>query len=34
MIGTHGRKGIRRLFLGSVAEGLARISSRPLLLIR
>jgi nucleotide-binding universal stress UspA family protein len=34
VIGTHGRRGIRRLFLGSVAEGLARISSRPLLLIR
>jgi nucleotide-binding universal stress UspA family protein len=34
VIGTHGRRGIRRLFLGSVAEGLARISSKPLLLIR
>jgi nucleotide-binding universal stress UspA family protein len=34
VIGTHGRRGIRRLFLGSVAEGLARIASRPLLLIR
>jgi nucleotide-binding universal stress UspA family protein len=34
VIGTHGRRGIRRLFLGSVAEGLARISSRPLLLVR
>ncbi len=32
--GTHGRRGIRRLLLGSVAEGLARISSKPLLLIR
>jgi hypothetical protein len=31
---THGRRGIRRLFLGSVAEGLARITSKPLLLIR
>ncbi len=34
VIGTHGRRGIRRLFLGSVAEGLARISHRPILLIR
>ncbi len=34
MIGTHGRRGISRLLLGSVAEALARISSKPLLLIR
>ena len=34
VIGTHGRRGIPRLFLGSVAEGLARISSKPLLLVR
>jgi nucleotide-binding universal stress UspA family protein len=34
VVGTHGRRGIRRLFLGSVAEGLARISSKPLLLVR
>ena len=34
VVGTEGRRGIRRLFLGSVAEGLARISSKPLLLIR
>ncbi len=34
VIGTHGRRGISRLFLGSVAEALARISSKPLLLIR
>jgi nucleotide-binding universal stress UspA family protein len=34
VIGTHGRRGIRRLFLGSIAEGLARISSKPLLLVR
>ena len=34
VIGTHGRRGIRRVFLGSVAEGLARISSKPVLLIR
>ena len=34
VIGTHGRRGIRRLLLGSVAEGLARIASKPVLLIR
>ena len=34
VIGTHGRRGLSRLFLGSVAEALARISSKPLLLIR
>jgi nucleotide-binding universal stress UspA family protein len=34
VIGTHGRRGIRRLLLGSVAEGLTRISSKPVLLIR
>lgn len=34
VIGTHGRKGIRRLLLGSVAEGLIRVSSKPVLLIR
>jgi len=34
VIGTHGRRGISRLFLGSVTEALARISSKPLLLIR
>jgi len=34
VIGTHGRRGFRRLFLGSVAEGLTRIASKPVLLIR
>jgi nucleotide-binding universal stress UspA family protein len=34
VIGTHGRSGIRRLLLGSVAEGVARISTKPVLLIR
>jgi nucleotide-binding universal stress UspA family protein len=34
VIGTHGRRGIRRLLLGSVAEGLIRISSKPVLLVR
>jgi nucleotide-binding universal stress UspA family protein len=34
VIGTHGRRGFRRLLLGSVAEGLIRIASKPVLLIR
>ena len=34
VIGTHGRRGIRRFFLGSVAEDLTRIASKPVLLIR
>jgi nucleotide-binding universal stress UspA family protein len=34
VVGTHGRRGIRRLLLGSVAEGLTRISNKPILLIR
>lgn len=34
VIGTHGRRGIRRFILGSTAEGLIRITTRPLLLIR
>ncbi|MBK4738602.1 universal stress protein [Noviherbaspirillum pedocola] len=32
--GTHGRRGTSRVFLGSVAEQIARISNKPLLLIR
>jgi nucleotide-binding universal stress UspA family protein len=34
VIGTHGRRGFRRMFLGSVAEGLIRITSKPVLLVR
>ena len=34
VIGTHGRRGLRRLFLGSVAEGFIRVASKPVLLIR
>jgi nucleotide-binding universal stress UspA family protein len=34
VVGTHGRRGVRRLLLGSVAEGIARIASKPVLLIR
>lgn len=34
VIGTHGRRGFRRLLLGSVAEGVSRVASKPVLLIR
>jgi nucleotide-binding universal stress UspA family protein len=34
VIGTHGRRGIRRMLLGSVAEGLIRIANTPVLLVR
>jgi len=34
VIGTHGRRGFRHLLLGSVAEGLIRVTTRPVLLVR
>jgi nucleotide-binding universal stress UspA family protein len=34
VMGTHGRKGISRLALGSEAEGVARISPVPVMLVR
>lgn len=34
VIGTHGRHGMHRLLLGSVAEGVVRTASVPVLLIR
>jgi nucleotide-binding universal stress UspA family protein len=33
VIGTHGRRGFSRLVLGSVAEGIIRMASTPVLLI-
>lgn len=33
VIGTHGRRGLTRLFLGSVAEGTARFATKPVLLV-
>lgn len=33
VLGTHGRRGFRRLLLGSVAEGVARHSTIPVLLV-
>lgn len=34
VVGTHGRRGLSHLFMGSVAEGIVRISPVPVLLIR
>lgn len=34
VIGTHGRRGFSRLFLGSVAENIIRIATMPILLVR
>jgi len=34
VLGTHGRSGLSRLLLGSVAEGVVRGTSLPVLLIR
>jgi len=31
---NEGRRGFQRLMIGSVAEGLVRISTKPVLLIR
>ena len=33
VLGTHGRRGFQYLMLGSVAERMARLSSKPVLLI-
>lgn len=34
IVGTHGRKGFSHLLLGSVAESICRIATKPILLIR
>lgn len=34
VVGTHGRRGVRRMLLGSVAEQVLRQSDRPVLLVR
>lgn len=34
VICTHGRSGLSHLFLGSVAEGIVRVATKPVLLIR
>ena len=33
VLGTHGRRGLRRLFLGSMAEEVVRLSTRPVLTV-
>jgi nucleotide-binding universal stress UspA family protein len=33
VLGTHGRRGVERMLLGSVAEGVARRSAVPVLLV-
>lgn len=33
IIGTHGRRGFNRLFLGSVAEGVIRLAETPVLVV-
>lgn len=33
VLGTHGRRGAERLLLGSVADGVARLSAVPILLV-
>lgn len=34
VVGTHGRRGLRRLLLGSVAEGVVRLARCPVLVVR
>ena len=34
VMGTHGRRGFSRLFLGSVAETVVRVATPPVLLVR
>jgi nucleotide-binding universal stress UspA family protein len=34
VIGTHGRHGFNHLLLGSVAEGVIRLATKPILMIR
>lgn len=34
IVGTHGRRGVRRLLVGSVAEGVVRVAHCPVLVVR
>jgi len=34
VLGTHGRRGVRRLFMGSDAEQIVRLAATPVLLVR
>ena len=33
VVGTHGRRGIARALLGSVAEGIVRLATRPVVTV-
>jgi nucleotide-binding universal stress UspA family protein len=34
VLGTHGRRGFRRLIMGSVSEGVVHKSNKPVLMVR
>lgn len=34
VVGTHGRRGLSHVFMGSVAEGIVRVAQQPVLLVR
>jgi nucleotide-binding universal stress UspA family protein len=34
VLGSHGRRGLERFFLGSVAEGVVRTAPVPVLVVR
>lgn len=34
VLGTHGRRGLNKILLGSVAEGVMRLADKPVLMIR
>ncbi|MGE5318812.1 MAG: universal stress protein [Hyphomicrobiaceae bacterium] len=34
VVGTHGRRGLSHVIMGSVAEGIVRVATKPVLLIR
>jgi nucleotide-binding universal stress UspA family protein len=34
VMGTHGRRGVRRMMMGSVSEGVVAKSNKPILLVR
>jgi nucleotide-binding universal stress UspA family protein len=34
VLGTHGRRGVQKMLLGSVAERFVRLTARPVLLVR
>lgn len=34
VLGTHGRRGLKHLVMGSVAEGVVRKTNKPVLMVR